>query len=150
MNEFWKNAVKFTGIGGVVFFVLWYVFKDIIAKFTSLTSDQSFMLGGLIIVMVAILASKAIDRNHTNKVEEPTKDENHNDNNSNSATIHNSSVKIDGDSSGNIVTGDGNSVNSEERAKLRAKKEQESRDSSVTLSGTNAGNIVTGDGNSVG
>jgi len=146
MNEFWKHAVKFTGIGGVVFYVLWYLFKDIIAKFTSLTSEQSFILGGLIIVLLALLGSKAIDKSSSNSGKETDHKTN---SNNNKEFTNNSSVNVTGENSGNIISGDGNSVNSEEKAKLRAKKEKESRNSSVTVGGTNSGNIVTGDGNSV-
>jgi len=127
MTEFWKHAIKFTGIGGVVFFVLWYLFKDIIAKFTSLTSEQSFILGGLIIVLLALLGSKAMDKSTNNR-----------------------SVKIEGNSTGNIATGDGNSINSTEKVKLRINKEEKSSDRSVNVGGDSSGNIVTGDGNSIG
>ncbi len=57
---FWKTAVKIVGIGAVAFFVLWQLFGDIIKKITSFSSEQGFILAGMIIVFVSLLTSMAI------------------------------------------------------------------------------------------
>ncbi|HHH53688.1 MAG TPA: hypothetical protein ENK91_08530 [Bacteroidetes bacterium] len=135
MDEFWKSALKVGGVIAVGLFVFWSLAKDMIPKFSMLNSAQTLFLAGVIIFLIFIVVMKLINKNApSNKAD------------------RNSSVTINGDnhSGGNIITGDGNSINSDKEPKSANDQNQGSRDSSVSVGGSNSGNIVTGDGNSIG
>jgi len=140
MDGIWKTAIKIGGVISVGLYVFWSLAKDMIPKFSVLNSFQTLVLAGFMLFLMFIIILKLIKK-ETPKVEEIVHE--------NSTNERNSSVTITGsNSSGTIVTGDGNSVNSEKEPTLNS-KEQGNRDSSVSIGGNSSGTIITGDENSI-
>ncbi len=93
MDTFWQKALKVGGVVAIVMFVIWSLWGDIIAKFSPIPSEHTTILAGMIITMLFLLASKAMD----NKTQSQQ--------NSSTASNINRSVTIGGGgNSGNIVT----------------------------------------------
>jgi len=61
MEAFWKEALKYGGIVTVVMFVVWKIFGDIVAKFSPISAEYAFVLTGIIIVVLFLIAGKAIE-----------------------------------------------------------------------------------------
>ena len=138
MDKFWQKALQIGGIVTVVMFVIWRLYGDIIAKFSPISSENTTILTGMIITMLFLLASKSMD--NRNKQE-------HNSSNNQTTNINRSVNISNGASSGNIITGDGNAINS--TTQTHSGRGDKIVDSSVSVGGDNSGNIVTGDGNSI-
>ncbi|KIM07080.1 MAG: hypothetical protein KU38_11170 [Sulfurovum sp. FS08-3] len=95
MDTFWQKALKVGGVVAIVMFVIWSIYGDIITKFSPIPSEHTTILAGMIITMLFLLASKAMD-NKTQSQQNHT---------SSSLSNINRSVTIGGGgNSGNIVT----------------------------------------------
>jgi len=142
MDQFWQKALKVGGVVAIVMFVIWSLWGDIITKFSPLPAEYTLILAGMIITMLFLLASKAMD-NRSNQKQ-----------NASTSTPHiNRSVNMSGGgNSGNIVTGDGNSINSNVQNHYGSGDNvggDKIINNSVSVSSDNSGNIVTGDGNQI-
>ena len=127
MDGFWNNALKAGGATGIVLFILSSLGKDLIIKSSPLPAELTFLLIGLLLFFLFIIALNLIKKNNINR---------------------DSNVLIDGDSSGTIVTGDGNNINSD-KENSNPKQQSGDRDSNVSIGGSNSGNVITGDGNNI-
>jgi len=143
MDTFWQKALRVGGVVTIVMFVIWSLWGDIIAKFSPIPSEHTTILAGMIITLLFLLASKAMDnktQSDQNSSAYPTSNINR--------SVHISS----GGNSGNIVTGDGNSINSNIQTHYGSGDNvagNKTINNSVSLGSDNSGNIVTGDGNRV-
>jgi len=116
MSDF-GTALKAGGATGVGVVLLWSLAKDIIVNSSPLPPELTFVLIGVALFFIFILAFKMMSKSKSSR---------------------DSSVSIGegGYSSGSINTGDTNS-----------NKKEDNRDSSVSVNGENRGDIRTGDSN---
>lgn len=55
MEKFWQNALKVGGVTTIGLFIFWTFIKDIVPKFSILNSSQTFILVGLICILICII-----------------------------------------------------------------------------------------------
>jgi len=104
METFWKEALKVGGIVTIVMFVILSIFRDIVAKFSPIPPEYTLILAGLIITMLFLSASKAMDKDK--KDDNDDKKDDNDDKKSGD-----NGVSIGDNNSGTVVVGNGNITN---------------------------------------
>lgn len=119
MNDFSTNALKAAGASGIGIVILYTLAKDIITKSSPLPYELTFLLLAGVLFFIFILALKMLNKPKISRDSSVSIGKEA----SNSGTINigdsnitkkednrNSSVSVDGINTGNVVTGDNNTV----------------------------------------